>query len=287
MKKLINIFGIVALFTTMASCEDVIDINVPSEAPRLIVDALIRVDTTQTLTIVRVKVSQTNSFFGTIPPAGLQQITMSSLDNPPTGNESTVLLEEVPGSGIYSIEILTDQLIRDRYFLQIDFEDTFYVAESKFVPTVPIDNIEIGDGILFDENDIEIIVTFTDSKERDDYYLFDFDFANFLVSEDKFYQGQEFSFSYFYDEDLSPGDEIDVSIMGVDQSFFNYMHKIIEQSEGGFGIFETPSITVRGNIINATEIDNIENFDNTTTPNNFALGYFAIVQEFKQTVVIE
>lgn len=65
------------------------------------------------------------------------------------------------------------------------------------------------------------------------------------------------------------------------------MNLLIEQSEGGFGPFETPSLTVRGNFINATNIDNDNNFDNVGDPNNFALGYFAIVQEFKQTIVLE
>ena len=75
--------------------------------------------------------------------------------------------------------------------------------------------------------------------------------------------------------------------MGVDEAFANYMNKLIEQSEGAFGPFETPAITVRGNIINATTIDNENNFDNTNTSDNFALGYFAIVQEDKQTIIVE
>ena len=74
--------------------------------------------------------------------------------------------------------------------------------------------------------------------------------------------------------------------MGITQGLFNYMDKIIEQSEGGFGPFQTPAVTVRGNFINATEIDNDGTFDNTGDPGNFALGYFAIVQEFKETVLI-
>jgi hypothetical protein len=150
-----------------------------------------------------------------------------------------------------------------------------------------LDSVILGEGGLFDEDDTEIVITFTDSGDRDDFYLFDFDFGNYLVTEDEFYQGQQFSFSYFYDETFDPGEEAEVSIMGADQDFSNYMNKLIEQSEGDFGPFNTPSITVRGNFINATNIDNDGTFDSTNDTNNFALGYFAVVQEYKESVIIK
>lgn len=266
----------------LASCEDVIEVDLPTEEPRLIIDAVIRVDTTQSSTMVRVKVSETNSFFGSVPPTGVQQITMSNLDNP--GGDNQVLLEEAPG--IYAKPFPTAQLITDRWFLQIDFEGEFFVAEARFAPAAPIDNLEFGDDILFDEDDIELKVTFTDVADRVDFYVFDFDFGNFLVTEDEFYEGQQFEFSYFYDDNLEPGDEIEVSILGASESFFRYMDQIITQSEGNQGPFETPTLTVRGNIINASSIDNEEVVNNVNLEDNFALGYFAIVQEFKETVIV-
>ena len=286
MKKAINsILYICIALISLVSCEDVIEVDLPTEEPRLIVDALVRVDTALTSTLVTVKVSETNSFFESTPPANLQQITMSNLDNP--GGDGQVLLEEEPGSGIYSKLFPTDQLITDRWFLQVDFEDKIFVAEAQYNPTSPIDNLEQGDGSIFGEDDTELIISFTDFPNRTDFYLFDFDFGNFLVSEDEFYQGQSFEFSYFYDQDIEVGDDVEVSIMGINEDFYNYMDLLINQSEGGFGPFETPSITVRGNIINATEIDNDGTFNNVNDPNNFALGYFAIVQEFKQIITIE
>ncbi|NND64158.1 MAG: DUF4249 family protein [Flavobacteriaceae bacterium] len=284
MRHLLKNIICVLILAGFSSCEDVIEVDLPTEEPRLIIDAVIRVDASTESTLVTVKVSETNSFFGNVPPANLQQITMSNLDNPGGGLQDQVLDEVEPG--IYAKLFPTEQLIADRWFLQVDFEDEFYVAEAKFVPTVPIDNLEFGNEILFDEDDTELIVTFTDEDERIDYYIFDFDFGNFLVTDDEFYQGQEFEFSYFYDEDLAPGDEIEVSILGADEAFFRYMDQIIIQSEGNQGPFETPTLTVRGNLINATDIDNDETENNVDNENNFALGYFAIVQEYKQIAVV-
>ena len=288
MKKYSNgILIIMSFLLLMVSCQEVIDVDLPTEEPRLIIDALVRVDTNEAFTKVTVKVSETSSFFESIPAANLQQITLTNLDLPGGGINPPVLIEETPGSGIYSKVFDTDFLTQGSLFLQIDFEDEFYVATARFVPAVPIDNLVQGHGILFDEDDTEVIVTFTDSDERDDFYLFDFDFGNYLVTEDEFYQGQQFAFSYFYDEALAVGDTLNISIMGVDEDFYTYMDQLILQSEEDFGPFETPALTVRGNFINATNIDNNNNFDNLNDINNFALGYFAIVQEYKETLVVQ
>lgn len=280
--------GIIGMFIVLSlgSCEDVIEVDVPSEAPRLIVDALIRVDTSVANTFVRVKVSETTSFFDSISPADIQQITLSNLDNPGMG-DSGILLETTPGSGEYGKFFSTEELMNDTWFLQIDYNDEIYVATSRFVPTVPFDSVVQGDEILFEETDTELIVSFTDFPDREDYYLFDFDFGNFLGSEDTFYEGQSFSFSYFYDEELVPWDEVTVSIMGIDEDFYVYMNQLIEQSNQISSPFETPTVTVRGNIINATEIDNNETFNNLGDVDNFALGYFAIVHEFQQSIIIQ
>lgn len=283
MKNLIYI-----LFISLAtfSCEDVIDIDVPSEEPRLIVDALIRVNTSNDFTNVVVKVQQTNSFFESLPPANLNQITLVNLTNPQGGDEP-ILFEQEPG--VYSRMFPTNELMTDEYVLQINFEDNeIYLAFASFVPAADINSITQGNNTLFDEDDTEVIVNFTDNEDQTDFYLFDFDFNNYLTTEDTFYEDQEFEFSYFYDEILEPGDEVEISIMGIDENLYDYINLLLDQSgEFDFGAFATPAVTARGNIINATDIDNIDVTDNLDNPNNFALGYFAIVEERKTTFTIQ
>ena len=65
------------------------------------------------------------------------------------------------------------------------------------------------------------------------------------------------------------------------------MNLILEQTDQDFGFFETPRTTVRGNVFDITGLDNINILDNTDRPDDFPLGYFAIVQEFKETLVIQ
>jgi len=284
MKRLIFLLAIISL--VWSSCQEVITVELPDQEPKLIVDALIRIDTTQNTTVVSVQARQTSDFFGSITPATLDQITMSNLDNP-GNNANQVLLETEPGSGIYEQIFSTQQLAEDRWFLQIDYRGELYVAESRMQYSVPIDQLTIGDGSLFSEESTELLVRYTDIGDREDFYLFDYGNGDFFASEDVFYDGQQFEFSYFYDQEFNPGDTLTVSIMGIDRDFFNYMNLLREQSEGGFGPFASPAVSVRGNLINATDIDNDNNYNNVNNPDNYALGYFTIVQEYRESIIVE
>lgn len=285
MHRLLYLIIPLILFT---GCEDVIEVNVPSEEPRLIIDALIRIDEGVQSFNVEVKASLTSSFFGTIPLTGLEDITIINLDRDSfmCGN-CLILKEKTPNSGIYEEFSSTDFFTDGELIIQLKHEDRRYFGSTRYVPAVPIDTLEQGTETLFDENDTEVIVTFTDVANRTDFYVFDFDFGNYLGTEDTFYDGQEFSFSYFYDENLQAGDSVRISILGADQAFYNYMNLLIVQSGDDFNVFDTPVATVRGNIFDVTDLDNIDVVDNVAQPNSFALGYFAVVQEFKKSLLIE
>lgn len=269
MKK---VFYSILLLCLSYGCQDVIEVQVPIDQPRLVVDALLRIDDIQNLTtVVRITTSITSSFFGEIAPAQLDQISMVNIQ---TGIELQ-LTEETVGSGVYRRDIATEFLTSGQLLLKIIYNGQLYEARTNFVPSVPIDNLVQGTNTLFTNDETEIIISFTDAPDRVDFYLFDFDFDEYLVSEDTFYPGQSFQFSFFYDPGLEPSTELEVGILGVDEPFYNYMTQLIVQAGGDQGPFQTPAATVKGNIIN------------TMNPDNFALGYFAISEIFTSTLVIE
>ena len=255
----------------LVGCEDVIEVDVPKDVTRLAIDALIRVDNDETITRVQVTAKETTSFFEEIGPAVLDQIYLLNTST----NTLTDLVEEPIGSGVYVANWPTDQLMQGTLQLSIVYNNELYEANTAYVPSVPFDDLKEGDGTLFSEDETEILVSYTDDANRMDFYLFDFDFNEYLVSEDTFYQGQSFEFSYFYEEGLESGRELNISILGVDEAFYNYMNQLIVQSGGDQGPFQTPAATVKGNIINTSNSD------------NFALGYFAVCQEYAETIVLE
>ncbi|MFS4448565.1 DUF4249 family protein [Maribacter sp. 2307UL18-2] len=295
-------FILLGFIILVTSCQDVIEVEVPTGETRLIIDALMRVDITQEFIGVKVKVTETNNFFEELPVTSLENITIiysTTRDDGlvlSTGTSSLIDLDE--GSGVYvpNPNFSTEQRIRTGVLLQeedvlftliIEHKGRKYAGQTRYAPSSPIISLAQGDKTLFSEDETEVIVAFEDDPDIDNFYVFDFDFDQFLVTEDTFYNGQEFEFSYFYDKNIDAGQEITVSILGADRTFYNYMDELITQSEEPQGPFQTPVTTVRGNVFDITGLDNIDIVDNAERPNDFPLGYFAIVQEFKRTLTIE
>lgn len=281
-----NIVYIALFFVTFISCEDVIEVDVPSEPPRLTVDALIRINADQPISTARVKVGLTSSFFESVTVAEVDEIRIINTDMvDPLSNRNTLeLLQTEPG--IYEAQNDTSFFTEGNLQLLIVYEGQTFVAFSKYTPSAPIDELIQGEQTLFTGDETEIIISFTDNAERDDFYLFDFDGQEFLVTEDEFYPGQTFRFSYFFDNDLGSGEVLTISLLGIDENFYNYMNQLIVQSGGDQGPFQTPAGTVRGNIINITGSDTIDSLDQVQDSTNFALGFFAVVQEYTMSITI-
>ncbi|WP_318308844.1 DUF4249 family protein [Flagellimonas crocea] len=297
MKKLVIY---ISAFIVMTSCEDVVDVDLPETENKLVVDGLLRVDKSQEFIDVRIRMKDASNFYDENVPTQVESAIITY--GKPTGNglfESIAfssLAEEAPGTGVYVPDpnFSSDQRIRTSaavpgtvFILQISYRDKKYYARTEYAPTVPLDNLEQGDDTLFDEEETEIIVTFTDDPDSDNYYVFDFMNGEFQTVEDEFFQGQQFQFSYFYDKELEAGQNVTVSILGATQEFYNYMDLVLEQTENNGGVFQTPVATARGNVFDITGLDNINIFDNVERPNDFALGFFAVVQEYSQSITIE
>jgi len=291
------------LFLILASCEDVIDVDLPEQEIKLVVNGIVRVDPNEEFVPVAIKFTESSGFFDDNTIAEIESAVIlvgeRDPDDPFSRNFGTSVLEESePGSGIWIPSYIpgtdTDNRIRteflnpnSEFFLVVEHKGRRYAGQTFYTPTVPIDDVRQGTETLFNEDETEVIVTFTDIAEQRDYYVFDFGFGNFLGVNDQFIDGQQFEFSYFYDEELEDGRELEISILGADQQFFNYIDLLVEQTEDDGGVFETPAATVRGNMFDVTGLDNITIVDNVGRPNSFAFGYFAIVQESKMNLVIE
>lgn len=286
------------------SCEDVIDVEVPTEETRLVVNAVFRVDETQEFVPVEVKVTESSNFFeeNRVTQLDNNAIIFYGRPNPDApelfdgGVTSSSLAEVEPGTGIYVPDPTfdSDQRIRTSFIepgflfqLLMEHKGRQYFASTIYTPTVPIQNVELGEEMLFGDEETEVVVTFTDVANQEDYYVFDFGFNNFLALDDQFIDGQQFEFSYFYDQLFESGTELNIDILGATQEFYNYVDLVVEQTQDTGGVFETPTAIVRGNVFDITGLDNIDIVDNVERANDFALGYFAIVQKYNATIVVE
>lgn len=282
-----------------AGCEEVIEVDLPEQENRLVVDGLIRVDTDEPFIPVEIRLALSSNFFQDNTPTSAESVLITYeeiQDDVVVSQGTSSLAETTPGSGIYVPDpnsssdqrIPTAILDRDYLFtLNIRHEGRLYLAQTRYVPTVPINSVRRGTETLFRDDETEVVINFTDQPDVDNFYVFDFGFGEYLVTEDEFYQGQEFEFSFFYDQSFEPGTVLEISIMGSDQNFFNYMNQLIVQSGDSQGPFQTPAGTVRGNVIDITDLDNMDVLDSVDQPEVFPLGYFALVQEDRVQLVLE
>ena len=293
MRPLSVVFGLIVFI--LLGCEDVIEVDVPEPETRLVVNGIVTIDIEQEFAPLEIRVTESSSFFEENTIAQLESAVLLVGERDPedpfnTGFGRIDLIEAQSNSGVYVANggLRTEFLnVNTEFFLIVEHKGKRYAGQTFYSPTVQIDNLEQGNETLFDENDVEIKITITDVPESKNHYVFDFGQGEFLALNDQFIDGQQFEFSYFPERDLVSGEELEVRILGADQQFFNYIDLLVEQTENNGGVFETPAATVRGNMFDVTGLDNIEIFDNVGRPESFALGYFAVVQEYKESIVIE
>ncbi|MCL6273054.1 DUF4249 domain-containing protein [Muricauda sp. 2012CJ35-5] len=264
---------LILLSLCMASCEDVINPDLPTSDPQLVIDALLgyNANNGNPITAGQIKLTLTAPFLVNDVPAAVN--AQVKLIDESTGQEYPLSESE---TGVFDLGMPTLQFGRE-YTLEVMYQGETYRATQQLVNGTVIDNLEQADGFLFDEEEeTEVKVTFTDIPNQRNYYFFAFGFENFLVVDDEFFQNQQLTFSYFY-EDINPGRLITVTLFGVDKDFANYAEQVLTQAgeEGNSGPFSVPVSNVRGNIIN------------TTNPNHPPFGYFVLSEFNTRSLTIE
>ena len=265
---------LIILFTSfITSCEDVIKADLNTAAPKLVVDASLQWQKGTSGNLQRVKLTTTTGFYDTtIPTVSGALVIVTNNDNV-TFNFN----EEVPNSGIYICSNFVPEIDKT-YVLNVVLNGQTYTATETLKSVSPITNIAQKNEGGFNGNDVEIKTYYNDPANVDNYYLFKYKASInaipiYDVSEDEFYQGNEF-FGYFTNENIKTGDNLDITIYGVSKRYFEYMSKLILISGGSNGPFSTPPATVRGNIVNQIN------------PDNYALGYFNVSEtDFRNYVI--
>ena len=264
-KKLIILIG---LGFMNVSCEEVIQLDLPTETPRLAIEASILMTPNETLT-QEVILRLSGGFYQEVNPV-VSDAIVQLIDL--TNNQTYDF--------VYNVEFENYQLnftpsFDTDYKLSVIYDNQTYESTTEqLMHAVPIENLEQGSNTLFSGDEKEVLISYTDSAQRDDFYLFDFGYQLYLATKDEFYQGNLFTFSYFYD-DLEAGQEVVIKIMGIDERHFNFMTILIDQTEDGGNPFSTTPSTVRGNL------------SNLTNPEYYPMGYFRLSETYSKSLVLE
>lgn len=273
MKK-IYILPILLLFFFF-NCEKVVDIDVPSIEPKLIIDASFEVffdeNPVTTNTVVKLRLSA--DYFETSIPT----VTNATVYLTDISNNNVINFSDANNDGDY--EPTTDFIPLDNttYELTVIYDNETYKATARKIRSSPFTSVTQGDETLFSGNETELKISFKDDINEENYYLFDLTNNLFLTLEDRFFNGSDYNFSYFYSEDdLEVPTAVKIKMSGITKEYFTYFRVLISQSgQSSGGPFETVPSTLLGNIIN------------TTNQENFPLGYFHISETDTYTIFLE
>ncbi len=271
------IFLILTSFSII-SCEDVVDVNLDTANPKLVIDAVINWQKGTTGNEQKIKLSTTTNFYSnTIPPATGATVSIINVSSPLA---DIYIFNEIDATGEYVCNSF-NPIIGDNYKLTIEYQGQTYTSTSTFLATPVIENIEQtlipGFGT---EEVVQVKFFFQDNGNQDNNYLVGFKnsriaFPEYSVEKDEFFQGN-LMFGLYIDDKLKKDDILNLSVQGISEKYGNYMTKLLSIAGGSGGSpFATPPATLRGNIINQTNSE------------NYPLGYFHLSEIDTATYTIQ
>jgi hypothetical protein len=262
MKK-IYIYTILTVLL-FSNCEKVVDIDVPTIEPKLIIDASFEVlfneSPVKANVVVKLKLS-TDYFDDTIPTVSDAIVFLTN-----TADNAVINFSDVNLNGNFTpiINFIPKDAIA--YELTVIYKNEIYKGNATKVKSTKIDSAIQGDETLFSGKEIEVKVAFKDNVDNENYYLFNFTNNLFLPLEDRFFNGTNYNFSFFYqEEEIEVPTNVTVTMSGITRDYFTYFRILQNQSgTSGGGPFQSVPSSLLGNVIN------------TTNEDNFPLGYFHI-----------
>jgi len=273
---------IVFVLVTFTSCTDVVDVDVPEAAPRLVVEASIDWEKGTQGNEQFIKLSMSTPFFDNLSNASVSGASVKITNN--TTNQEFVFTDQ--GAGIYATTTFVP-VLNQSYTLEINYQGETYIAEEVMTPVVDIDEISQATIGGFDDEALEVDIYFNDPPNEENFYLFRFEeegdlLPELLVIPDEFTDGNRMKafFEKADDEDtgqeeFEPGDIAYIKFHGISKQYFNYIDLLIGQYENADNPFGTVPATLKGNCVNPTN------------PDNFAFGYFRLSQVVNATYVFQ
>jgi len=264
MKTFFHYLAVLVLTIVTVGCEDVVDVDLNDENPRLVIDAAIKWQKGTAGETQSIRLSMTNNYYtnDVVPASGaVVQITNST--------NTVFVFTEIGTTGEY---VCTDfvPVINESYTLNVLYNGQTYAATNTLYATPEILYVEQETVTDVDGSDkIQLKWYFQDNGAEDNFYLLTVKNPNKVIPEygtlsDEFFQGNPM-FGFYSSGETESGTTILLQVQGISEQYYNYMNKLIAIATTNAGNpFATPPVTLRSNIINQTN------------PANYPLGYFSL-----------
>jgi hypothetical protein len=177
----------VLIILFFSNCEKVIDLEVPSIEPKLIIDASFEVmfDQTPIISNNSVKLRLSADYFeDTIPIVTNATVFLTNLSN-----NTVIPFSDVNTDGDYEPSGLFIPLDEVEYELTVIYNNETFKGKATKVKTSKLITVEQGEKTLFSGDEIELKISFQDNQAQENYYLFNIDIFNYLTIEDRYFDG--------------------------------------------------------------------------------------------------
>ncbi|WP_416444483.1 DUF4249 domain-containing protein [Leeuwenhoekiella sp. A16] len=247
--RIIRKIAVLLIGLLLTACEDVIDVDLDTAPPRLVVDASIDWLKNTSGNEQKIMLSTTTAYYSTeFPSVSGADITINN------SKGSVFEFIEIPGTGEYVCTNF-EPVLGEVYTLTILQNGERYTASEELVATSPIeDTIEQNNTGGFGADEIELTYYYRDDGTKVNYYLFGIKdshiiFPQYSVEDDENNQGN-LTPVYYSNKDLETGDLVSFKLYGISKRYYEYFKKVLVASGNDDGPFQSTPTAVRGNIIN-------------------------------------
>ena len=261
MKNIVSLF-LLTILISFSSCEDVVNVNLNTAPPKLVIDAAIKWQKGTSGSVQTIKLTTTTDYYNTVIPV------VSGANVTVTDDSNTVFtFTETPNTGLYICSNFVP-VINKAYTLNVVYNGQTYTATDNLLETPTIDSVEQKTVQSFGGDQIQVKFYYQDNGLENNFYFIGFKnstktIPDYNVIRDRFFQGNQM-FGFYTDDKLKAGDVLDMSLQGISEHYFNYLDELISITNNSGNPFSTPPATLRGNITNQTN------------PDNYPLGYFSL-----------
>ncbi len=266
----------------LTSCEDTIDVDVPTAEARLVVEASLDWEKGTTGNVQSISLSMSTPFFDTNQDTSVTGaiVTVTNEDS------GEVFPFDDNNDGTYSTSTFVP-ILNNTYHLEIVYDGETYEATETLMSVSDINEVNQSIEGGFDDELLELNLYFTDPANIENFYLIKYDVEGDLFPyledvSDEFTDGNEIHDFLEKDDDedseetpFEAGDVVNISLYGISEQYYNFIRLLIEQHGSQGDPFSSTAALIRGNCINPTN------------PDNYAFGYFRVTEVDTATYTFE
>jgi len=256
-------YTVIVMGLFLIACEKVIDVNLDTSEPRLVIDASIDWIKNTSGNRQKIILSTTTGYYNSDFPS----VSGASIVITNSANTAFNFVEN-PGTGEYICNNFLP-VIGESYTLAISLNGEIYKSTETLIGAPEIEgNIVQNNNGGISGDEIEITYYYQDNITEKNYYIFSnknphIAFPQYKVKDDENNNGG-LNPVYYSDKDLAAGDVVNIKLIAVSKRYYDYFRKILNASGSDSSPFSTTPTSVNGNI------------SNSTNSANAPLGYFRL-----------